>query len=374
MDFTFDETQEDLRRLARSILDERTSVARIRSVEDGDETIDHDLWAEFAKADLLGVALPEDVGGSGHGIMELGVLLEEVGRRVAPIPLLSTIGLAAFPIAKFGTVEQRKRLLAPVLDGSSILTAGLQESALNDALDPATEGTRDGSRWRLDGEKVAVPHAPLADRIVVSARTGPDSSGLFLIDPRARGVEVEPTRSTHRELQGNVRLDGVVVESDDVLGDPAAGHEMLKHAHRYATAALCATAVGVLSEAVRITAGYISNREQFGRPIATFQGATLKIADAYIDTEAVRTTTWSALWRLASGHPADEALAIAKFWVADGGQRVVHTCQHLHGGIGVDTDYPIHRYFLWAKELELTLGGATPQLLRIGAGLAEENI
>jgi alkylation response protein AidB-like acyl-CoA dehydrogenase len=128
--------------------------------------------------------------------------------------------------------------------------------------------------------------------------------------------------------------------------------------------------VGVLDEALRITADYISNRKQFDKPIATFQGATLHAADAYIDTEATRVTTWSAIWLLSESRPADEELAIAKFWVADGGQRVVHACQHLHGGIGVDTDYPIHRYFLWAKELELSLGGATPQLLRIGESLA----
>jgi alkylation response protein AidB-like acyl-CoA dehydrogenase len=128
----------------------------------------------------------------------------------------------------------------------------------------------------------------------------------------------------------------------------------------------------VFDEAVRITADYISEREQFDRPIATFQGATIKAADAFIDTQAVRTTTWSAIWRLSEGRPCDDELAIAKYWVADGGQRIVHNCQHLHGGIGVDTDYPIHRYFLWAKELELTLGGATPQLLKIGASIAGE--
>jgi alkylation response protein AidB-like acyl-CoA dehydrogenase len=133
---------------------------------------------------------------------------------------------------------------------------------------------------------------------------------------------------------------------------------------------MCATGVGVLEEAVRITAAYISERQQFGKPIATFQGATLLAADAYIDTEATRITTWSAIWLLSQGRPCDEELAIAKFWLADGGQRAVHNCQHLHGGMGVDTDYPIHRYFIWAKQLELALGAATPQLLKIGSAIA----
>jgi hypothetical protein len=370
VDFTFDETQEDLRTLARSILDASATHDRLRAAEESEAGIDRELWADFAKADLLGIALPEDVGGSGHGLLELCVLLQEVGRRVAPIPLLSTIGLGVFPIATLGTAEQRKRFLVPVLEGTSLLTAALQESARHDPLDVRTTATRDGSQWRLDGLKVSVPHAPLAERIIVTARTGDDSTGLFVLDPSEVGVMLEPMRSTHREVQAHLELDGAVVASDDVLGDPEAGHDGVRFLHRHALACMCATAVGVFEEAIRITAGYISTREQFGKPLATFQGATLRAADAYIDTEAVNVTTWSAIWQLSEGRAADDALAIAKFWVADGGQRVAHACQHLHGGMGVDTDYPIHRYFLWAKELELALGGATPQLLRIGASLA----
>jgi 3-oxocholest-4-en-26-oyl-CoA dehydrogenase beta subunit len=365
LDFTFDETQEDLRGLARSVLEVATP-ARVRDVEASADGVDREVWAEFARSDLLGVALPEDVGGSGHGIMELAVLLEEVGRRVAPLPLYSTIVLGALPIAEFGTGEQRKRLLVPVLEGTSLLTAALEESARHDPLVPSTSAVRDGSGWRLDGVKVSVPHAPLADRMVVSAAVD-GGTGLFLVDPGSSGVDIEPTRSTHREVQGTVVLNGALVPEDDVLSlDPDA----LAFVHRHAIAGMCATAVGVLDEAVKITASYISQREQFGRPIATFQGATIKAADAYIDTEAVRATTWSAIWRLASGLEADEELAIAKYWVAYGGQNAVHNCQHLHGGMGVDTDYPIHRYFLWAKQLELSLGGSSTQLLRIGAVLA----
>ena len=366
MDFGFDETQDDVRLLARDVFDTMATPARVGEVEQTDDAIDRDVWAELARSELLGVSLPEDVGGSGHGIMELAVLLEGVGRRVVPIPLLSTIGLGAFPIAKFGTAEQRKRYLVPVLEGTSLLTAALSESARHDALQPSTTATRDGSSWRLDGVKVAVPHAPLVDRILVSAQTdtGP---GLFILDPSTAGVTIERGRSTHRQVQGNVSLEGAVVDEDDVLLDP----EALPYVYRHAIAGMCATAVGVLDEAVKITARYISERQQFNKPIATFQGATLKAADAYIDTEAVRATSWSAIWRLATGRPCDEELAIAKYWVAYGGQNAVHHCQHLHGGMGVDVDYPIHRYFIWAKELELTLGGTSAQLLKIGESLAE---
>jgi hypothetical protein len=385
VDFSFDATQDEVRRLSRSILDVHATVERVKGAESSDDHVDHRLWQELARADLLGIALPEDVGGSGLGLMELCVLLEEAGRRVAPVPLLATLGLAAAPIARLGSADQRKRLLAPVVEGTSFLTAAFDEPAAHDPLLPKTAATRDGSTWRLDGAKAGVPIAPLADRILVSARTPGGDAGLFLLEPSAPGVTLEAGWSTHRELQARVTLDGAVVDSEDVL---AIGGDAMRAAYETALACVCAVACGVLDEAVRITASYISEREQFGKPIAAFQGATLRAADAYIDAEAVRATTWSAIWRLATARVTDasspegddasavnrdaaDALAIAKFWVADGGQRVVHACQHLHGGIGVDIDYPIHRYFLWAKELELALGGATPQLLHLGASMAE---
>lgn len=323
MDFGFDETQKDIQTLAASIF-ERATPERIKSVEGTADGIDRALWKELADADLLGLALPEDVGGSGQGIMELAVLLQEMGRRVAPVPLLP-FAFGALPIAALGTPEQRQSYLTPVIGGSSFITGSLEAGA-------------------------PVPVAPLADHVVLR-----DDDRLLVVN--ANSARIEATRSTHRQLQGFVTYNEA-----DVL---AQGAEAISFAKRHALAAICATAVGVFEEALRITASYISERKQFDKPIATFQGATMLAADAYIDLEAIRATTWSAIWRLAEGLECDDELAIAKFWVADGGQRVVHACQHLHGGIGVDVDYPIHRYFLWAKYLELTLGGATRQLLDI---------
>ena len=374
MDFTLNEVQDDVRSLAGKILGEQVTRERLKELEAGSERMDRAVWEELAKANLLGIALPESVGGSGYGIMELCVVLQEVGRHVVPIPLLATVAMAAMPIAAFGTDSQKNRLLPPVVAGASVLTAALQEPLTTDPTAPATTARRDGDTgWVLDGVKVAVPWAQLADRILVNAATGDGAVGLFLVDPSASGVTLERSESTNREPQGALTLTGARVEDADVLGDPTAGIASIEWTYRNAIAGLCATAVGVMEEAVRITAAYISEREQFDRPLATFQGATLRIADAYIDTQATSVATWSAIWRLAEGRPADDELAIAKFWVADGGHRVAHACQHLHGGMGVDIDYPIHRYLLWAKELELTLGAATPQLLRIGASMAEDS-
>ncbi|MBA3654628.1 MAG: acyl-CoA dehydrogenase, partial [Actinobacteria bacterium] len=222
---------------------------------------------------------------------------------------------------------------------------------------PQTTARLDGDAWVLDGEKVAVPWGPLADVIVVSA-----GGGLFAVTPDLAGVTVQPAVGTTTEPQAVLALRGVRVPTDDAMTAPGA----VQWAYEQALAAVCATAVGVFEKAVQITAGYITERQQFNRPIATFQGATLKAADTYIDLQAITVATWSALWKLSEcSEQAADALAIAKFWVSDGGQRIAYACQHLHGGIGVDTDYPLHRYFLWAKELDVMLGSTSAQLLRV---------
>jgi alkylation response protein AidB-like acyl-CoA dehydrogenase len=208
---------------------------------------------------------------------------------------------------------------------------------------------------------------------LVPASAGDDGTLVVLIvDPSANGVTRERQDTTSGIPEARLELDGVHVAGSDVLGGPESGAAIVDWIVERATAALCSIATGVCEQALKMTAEYTKTREQFDRPIATFQAVGQRAADAYIDTEAIRLTALQAAWRLEEGLPAATEVAVAKFWAADGGQRVVHAAQHLHGGIGVDRDYPLHRYFLWAKELELTLGGATPQLLKLGEILAAE--
>lgn len=366
MDFTFSEDQDALRALAARIFEDQATPERAKAIEESGEPYDRGLWQTLADANLLGLCLPEDVGGSGYGLLELGILLEEAGRRVARVPLLATLALGAAPLARFGTAETQRRWLTRVAEGRALLTAAWEEGPGADPLAPVTVATPEGSGWRLEGVKVAVPYGLEADRVVVPARLAGGGTGLFLVDPRAEGVGAAPARSTNGEPLAQLTFAGTALAAEDRLGDDDA----LAWAYQRATAATCALGLGVLEGGLRITAEYIAGRQQFGRPLASFQGPAMRIADAYIDTQAVEVTTWSALWRLQEGRPADDAVAIAKFWVADGGQRAVHAYQHLHGGMGVDTSYPIHRYFIWAKAIETALGAATPQLLRLGRQLA----
>jgi alkylation response protein AidB-like acyl-CoA dehydrogenase len=372
MNFGFTEDQEALRGLAAQIIGDHATHERLKQIEATPEWFDRELWSALARADLLGVALPADCGGGGLGLVELGVLLNSVGRYCAPIPAWPTLVLGALPIAEFGTPAQRRQLLPSVVKGETILSAALVDTLSEEPLAPAVTARRDGASWRLDGVKMCVPAAHLAERVLVPARTGTDAVGVFLLDPRAAGVQCERQQTTQGDPQFLMQLSGAAVAADAVLGDPAQGRHVVKWLVDRALVGLCVIEVGVVERALRMTAEYTSTREQFGKPIAKFQAVAQRAADAFIDVEAMKWTAWEAVWRLAEGLPADEAIAIAKFWVGEGGHRVVYAAQHLHGGIGIDLDYPLHRSYLWSKQIELTLGSATPHLVRLGAALANQ--
>ncbi len=373
MDFSFNEEQTDLQGLVKQIFEGELDHERLMEVEGGDDNFDRELWANLAEAGVLGISLPEDVGGGGYGFLEAAIVLEQVGRTVAPIPYLETVVLGALPIAEFGTAEQKKTLLPGVASGETILTAALIELGA-DPLTPTTTARRDGDAWVLDGVKTCVPAGLVANRVLVPATADDGAIVIAIVDPAASGVTKERQDTTSGHPEARLTLVGVRVVDADVLGSHAQGAENLAWIVERATAGLCAIAIGICEEALRMTAEYTKTREQFDRPIATFQAVGQRAADAYIDTEAVRLTAWQAAWRLSEDLPATAEVAVAKFWAAEGGQRVVHAAQHLHGGMGVDRDYPLFRYFLWAKQLELTLGGATPQLLKLGAILAAEPV
>jgi 3-oxocholest-4-en-26-oyl-CoA dehydrogenase beta subunit len=365
MDFTFTDEQETIAKLARELFERRATPERLTELEAGETRFDAALWKELAAVDLLGTALPEAVGGNGGGFVELGVLLAEVGWSVAPVPAYATLVLGADPIARHGSPEQRQRFLPGVIAGTCILSAGLAEPGRSDPASPATKARRDGTNWRLDGAKELVPAAQLADTVLVPAATDDGDVGLFLLATDAHGVEVRPVATTNREPHADVFLDGAIVSDEDRLGDP--GEQLIESLYTRALVGLCAIQLGVSDRALRMAAAYTSQREQFGRPIGSFQAVQQRLADAFIDVEAIRWTTWHAAWLIGEGRPADRAARIAKFWAAEAGARVAATTQHVHGGIGIDTTYPLHRYFLWAKHNELTLGPASAQLARLGS-------
>jgi len=363
MDFTFTEEQETIAKLARELFERRATQERLTELETGETRHDEALWKELAAVDLLGTALPESMGGNGGGFVELGVLLAEVGAAVAPVPAYATLVLGADPIARHGSRSQQQRFLPEVVAGKRILTAALAEPGRSEPTNPATTARRDGATWRLDGIKELVPAAQLADTVLIPATTDVGDVGLFILATDAGGVEIRPVKTTNREPHADLFLDGATVsDSDRLVGD-----RLIDSLHTRALVGLCAIQLGVCERALRIAATYTTQREQFGRSIGSFQAVQQRMADAFIDVEAIRWTTWHAAWLIAQGRPADRAARIAKFWAADAGARVVATTQHVHGGIGIDISYPLHRYFLWVKHNELSLGSATQQLAVLGS-------
>ena len=375
MNFTQNESQRELSLLSRRILTDRLTPERLAAAEAAGDRFDPALWASLAGAGVLAAGLPESVGGAGLGLLEQCSVLTELGRAVAPVPYLASIVLGAGALAAFGTPDQQRRWAAPAGRGELILTAALPEEDGDDprmpsaSAEPVKEDGEVGGGWLLSGVKTAVPAAPLADLLLVPAATA-GGAAVFLVTPGDAGVTVERQQVTGGSSAGQVTLRGTRLGGDRVLGSPAAGPDITEWLVARGTVGLCALQLGVVERALELTSAYARERVQFGRPIGSFQAVTQRLADAYIDVEAVRLTMWQAAWRLAAGLPAGTEVATAKFWAADAGHRVAHTAVHVHGGVGIDMDYPLHRYFTAAKRAEFALGGATSQLRRIGAALA----
>jgi acyl-CoA dehydrogenase len=368
MDFSLTEEQAAVREAASQIFTDTCAPEVLRQVEREPEWFHRRLWSALAGADLLGLCLPERVGGAGRGIVEACVLLEEAGRAVAPIPLWPTLS-AALAIGELGDDDQVDRWLAGVASGERILAVALEELGAV-ASDPWLAARRDGEGWRLDGTKAAVVGAHLAAAFVVTARDADGALRAFVVAADALGVRIERQDTFSHEPQALVHLDDVAAAAADELGDGRPG--LVERIVDLATVGVCALAAGVADGGMRRTAAYVSERQQFGRPVGSFQAVGHRAADCYVDVEAMRLSMLLAASTLdgTEGATASREVAIAKYWAAWGGRRVGHAALHLHGGISIDLDYPIHRYFLWAKQLELRLGAASEQLDALGTAIA----
>jgi 3-oxocholest-4-en-26-oyl-CoA dehydrogenase beta subunit len=350
MNFDLDDTQREIQSLAGDVFGRLATVARIESVETSADRFDRELWAELARTGLLGVAVPEQFDGLGLGIVELALVCEQLGRAVPPVPYVATTS-AGLALAAHGSVGQQETWLPRISAGDVVISVAPIAS---------TAGVRvvDGV---LTGELVGVPWAHVAERVLV-----PLDDRLWLVDPAADGVTTARGETTARQISLDLRLDGVVAEH---VGERGAA---LWWEHRWSTMWSAAQA-GVSDAALRLTATYTSEREQFGKPLSSFQGVALKAADAYVDARVIAAAALQAAWALDSGIDATLQVLTAAWWAAEGGQHCVHITQHLHGGMGADVTYPVHRYFLWGTQTELLLGGGSPLLASLGDSLADRS-
>jgi alkylation response protein AidB-like acyl-CoA dehydrogenase len=368
MDFTFSPEQDEAADLAAKILKDRATNERMKAVEAEGNRFDRELWGELGSAGLLGLALPEEHDGAGLGLIELCRVLVEVGRRVAPVPLAAH-GPTSRLVAELGSDEQKTKWLPGAASGELVLTAAVAEERAFAPERPATVAGRDGEGFRLTGSKAIVQAGPYADLFLVPAET-PSGVGVFIVLPGDDGVRVTAQQFSDGDAVARIDLDGVVLSADRQLGAADGSGDL--RLRQLLLLAGSAEQLGITEGALDLTSSYAKTREQFGRPIGTFQAVSQRLADGYIDTLGQRLTLWQAAWRLQEGLPADTEVAIAKFWAAEAGHRLAHTTVHVHGGVGIDLDGEAHRYFTSAKRFEFLHGGATEQALHIGKALAAE--
>jgi alkylation response protein AidB-like acyl-CoA dehydrogenase len=336
MEFTFSPEADDAAELAASILADKTGVERLKEVEAGGDRFDRELWKTLTNA----------FEWSELGLIELCRILVEVGRTVAPLPL-AVHGPSVLLLAELG-VDAEGRLI----------TAAVAEEREHLPAEPKT--TSDGKT--VTGIKTLVRAGLAADAFLVTAST-PSGPQVLLVEAHADGV----TREAQRTSDGDTTALVTFAEAPAIqIGDDTT-------AQRYGellTVASAAEQLGVTEGALSLTAEYAKTREQFGRPIGTFQAVGQRLADGFIDVLCQRLTLWQAVWRLSEGLDASTQVAVAKLWAADAGHRVAHTTVHVHGGVGIDLDGTAHRYFTSAKRFEFLFGGSTEQALRIGRSFA----
>jgi len=322
---------------------------------------DERAWAALAKAGLLALPLPAELDGDALGIAAISALLTEVGRHAAGVPALATLALGALTVAECGTAGQREALLPGVGAGTALLTAALSEPGSPLPQAPATRATP-GTGWRLTGTKTAVPYATRVDRVLVTATT-PDGVGVFLIDPYAEGVAATATPASTGAPEHTLTLTDAPAE---LLGTDTTG--TTAHALRgNGVAGALALGSGALAGALELTTEHLRTRHQFGKPLATFQAVAQQIAEVYVAARTVELSASSAVWRLATGRDATEDIDIAAYWLTTEAPSALRTCHHLHGGIGVDVTYPLHRYYATLKDIARFLGGAGHRLDTLAA-------
>lgn len=363
MNFDLTDEQQVVFDLATQVFAGQTTVERTKQIEH-QQDFDRRLWSELAATNLLGLCLAESVGGSGMGAVALALLCQAQGAVVAPVPLLPTIAAGMVLSDAAASNASVDALFTSIAAGDAVATVALGQSGTNDALSPTVTATLSDRGYHLGGWQPVVPYLAQADFVVVPARVA-DNVALFLVDTAADGVGVEAVVTTDLQPAAHLTLD-VVVQADRRFGDTAA----LARLRDLWLVGQAATVVGVCEAAVRQTAEFLTSRQQFGRPLSSFQAVGQRAADGYITTEAIRVSTLNAAWRIDEGLDAADDVMIAAFWAAEGGQQVTTACQHLHGGIGADIDYPIHRYFLWAARLANAVGTTSSHLARLGQSIA----
>jgi len=372
MNFGFNEEQELLRNTARKFFENECGSDTVRRLMETPEGINVELWKKLAEQGWLGLIYPEQYDGTGLGLVDLVVLMEEMGRAVAPGPYFSTVLLGGLAILEAGGEGQKKEWLPRIAAGDKrVALAWMEPSAQLGPAGVTLTAVEKGAKYTLSGTKLFVHDAHTADALVVAARTRPgagaDGISLFLLPRGTEGLEVTllPTMDQTRKLC-EVACSDVTVGADALLGAAGAGWAPLARVLDRATVALCAEMCGGAQKVLDMTVEYAKIRQAFGRPIGSYQGVKHRAADMLVDVENSKSITYYAAWALDENSPeAPLAVSMAKAYVSDAYRRVAAAGIQLHGGIGFTWEHDLHLYFKRAKGSEFTFGDATHHRERV---------
>jgi len=371
MDFTISEEVRSAQQLAQQILGDYTAVEKLKIIEKQEERFDTGLWQALADAGLLGLDISENHGGTELGFFSLTTLCEEVGRTVAPVPVIPVLVSAAGTLRRFGGDAQKDQWLTGIASGATLVSAALGEYNNDDPTAPQCTAQKKEGGYSISGTKICVSLARSAARILLSARMG-EELVVALVDPRAAGVTLNAQIVTTGETQYELVMNKVQVPAADIVAVGGEALAAMQWAHQATRTALAAMALGVCDKMMRITGQYTSERQQFGRAIATFQAVSHRVADCYIDVECLRLVTQQAAALIDQGRPAEDAVLMAKIWCGNVTHRVSQASQHCHGGTGVDRDYPLYRYCELARQIELTAGSSAQLTGELGQAICAE--
>jgi alkylation response protein AidB-like acyl-CoA dehydrogenase len=374
MDLAFDDEQELFKRSARKFFETYCDKSVVRDLEARESGFSRELWQGMAELGWMGTILPSEYDGLELSLLELGVLFEEIGRAAMPGPMLSST-MGSLAVLEAGTDGQKQSFLPKIAAGEYVMTAAVEEPAAHyDMKCISVRASLDGDRYRINGTKRFVPYATVADLLLVAARTGGAAGErkgitLFLVDRETPGIRFSPMKTIAHDKQFQVDFDGAVVPSENVLGGRGEACSLLEELQKKTAALQCVEMVGGAQKELEMTSEYIKVRNQFDRPIGSFQSVQHRAADMYTDVLGARLAAYRALWCLSQGMPSDREVSVAKYFTNKACQRVAFSAQHLHAGIGFTLEYDLHFYYRRAKAFELKLGPQALHLRRLGAAL-----
>jgi alkylation response protein AidB-like acyl-CoA dehydrogenase len=364
MDLSFSEEQEMLWKSARDFLANKCPKTLVRQMEEDEKGYVPQLWKEMADLGWMGLPFPEKYGGGGFSFLDLIVLLEEMGRACLPGPFLSTVVLGGLPILEWGTEEQKQDLLPKICKGNAILTLALTEpNARYDAASIQVKATPEGDNYVINGTKLFVPDAHIADYIIVVARTAKRADPekgvtLLIVDGKSPGISTFVLRTMAGDKQCELTMDKVKVPKANILGKLNQGWSMVKKIIEWAALAKSAEMMGGAQQVLEMTIQYAKERVQFDRPIGSFQIIQHYLADMSIDVDSSRVSLHKAAWTLSEGIPCTKEISVIKGWISEAYRRVTAQAHQIHGAIGFTKDHDLELYFRRAKAGELFYGDA----------------